>query len=34
VDLAASLPDDKRETLLARLKSIEQQYNVARLFAF
>jgi 2-methylcitrate dehydratase PrpD len=32
-NLSASLSDDKRETLLARLKSIEQQDNVARLFA-
>jgi len=32
-NLSASLPDDKREALLARLKSVERQDNVARLFA-
>jgi hypothetical protein len=32
-NLSANLPDDKREALLARLKSIEQQPNMARLFA-
>jgi 2-methylcitrate dehydratase PrpD len=32
-NLSASLRDDKRATLLARLKSIEQQDNMARLFA-